>query len=236
MTRSSAVVWHDLECGAYSADLDLWRELADEAGGPILDVGAGTGRVSLALARAGHDVVALDLDADLLAALTARTNGTRVQTVCADARSFDLGREFGLMLVPMQTIQLLGPDDRRAFLARAAAHLAPGGVLALALADALEPFEPGGELELPLPDTGSEDGVAYVSQPIRIREERDSWVIERTRRRGEHTEHDEIRLHAVLPGGLEDEGRAAGLIPHPRRRIAPTDEHVGSDVVVLARG
>jgi hypothetical protein len=54
---STEVVWHDLECGAYRADLPLWRELAARArfGSPILDVGAGTGRVALDLARAGHE-------------------------------------------------------------------------------------------------------------------------------------------------------------------------------------
>ncbi|MDQ6751787.1 MAG: hypothetical protein M3Z33_13685, partial [Actinomycetota bacterium] len=66
------VRWHDLECGAYSADLPLWLELAAGAGGPVLDVGAGTGRVALELARAGHVVTALDSDAGLLCALRGR--------------------------------------------------------------------------------------------------------------------------------------------------------------------
>ena len=47
MTASAHVVWHDVECGGYDADLTLWQELAREAGGPVLDVGAGTGRVAL---------------------------------------------------------------------------------------------------------------------------------------------------------------------------------------------
>ena len=51
-----SVIWHDLECGGYREDLPLWRALADRAGGPVLDVGAGTGRVALDLARAGHEV------------------------------------------------------------------------------------------------------------------------------------------------------------------------------------
>ena len=61
MSRRS--VWHDVECGGYAADLPLWRELAAREAGPVLDVGAGTGRVALDLARAGHDVTALDRDA-----------------------------------------------------------------------------------------------------------------------------------------------------------------------------
>ncbi|MBV9839279.1 MAG: hypothetical protein JO156_14285, partial [Solirubrobacterales bacterium] len=54
-----SVVWHDLECGSYHEDLELWRELARRHGDPVLEIGAGTGRVSLELARRGHRVVAL---------------------------------------------------------------------------------------------------------------------------------------------------------------------------------
>ena len=49
-----SVIWHDLECGGYAEDLALWRELAMRHGGPVLDVGAGTGRTAIMLARAGH--------------------------------------------------------------------------------------------------------------------------------------------------------------------------------------
>ena len=102
------VLWHDLECSGYDADLPLWRELAGEAGGPVLDVGAGTGRVSLDLAAHGIAVVALDAEAPLLEALERRAAGLPVETVLADARDFELGRRFPLVLVPMQTLQLLG--------------------------------------------------------------------------------------------------------------------------------
>ena len=51
-----AVIWHDVECGGYRADLPYWVALARAHGGPVLDIGAGTGRVALALARDGHAV------------------------------------------------------------------------------------------------------------------------------------------------------------------------------------
>ena len=46
-----SVIWHDLECGSYGEDLPLWRSLAAEYGDPVFELGAGTGRVTLALAR-----------------------------------------------------------------------------------------------------------------------------------------------------------------------------------------
>src|SRR6516164_5281512 len=117
-------VWHDLECGAYSEDLALWRALADAAGGPVLDVGAGTGRVTLELARRGVPVVALDVSAPLLAALACRAAELPVETVTADARAFRLDRRFALIVVPMQTLQLFGGRaGRAAFLRRALEHL-----------------------------------------------------------------------------------------------------------------
>ena len=119
-----AVVWHDLECGAYTADLDLWRELAGAGPPPgrVLDVGAGTGRVALDLAARGHTVTAIDLDTQLLAALRerARDAGANVEAVHANARAFELARrDHALCLMPMQTIQLL-PDRGRFFAAQVA--------------------------------------------------------------------------------------------------------------------
>ena len=150
------VIWHDIECGSYTADLPLWQELAREAGGPVLDVGAGTGRVALDLARAGHRVTALDLDPALLAALAERAAGLPVETLVADAAGFDAGEAaFALVAVPMQTIQLLPDADARAgFFASARRAVAPGGLVALAITAALESF---GYPAMPLPDTG-EDG------------------------------------------------------------------------------
>ena len=133
------VIWHDVECGHYRADLALWRELADEAGGPVLDVGAGSGRVALELARAGHEDTALDIAAELLAVLRERAGGLPVRTLVADAAGFDAGEAaFALVAVPMQTIQLL--DDRRGFFASARRAVAPGGLVALAIAEMLERF------------------------------------------------------------------------------------------------
>lgn len=231
---SDVVVWHDVECGGYAEDLSLWRELAAGAGGRgVLDVGAGTGRVTLDLARAGHEVTALDLEPRLLAALRERAGDLPVTTVTGDARTFSLGRRFGLVIAPMQTIQLL-EGRHEEFLARAAAHLEPGGVVAAALAD---PPEYEGEVR-PLPDIHEADGWLWASQPVAVRRAADGMLIQRTRQvvspAGERSvQDDEILLTSVSAADLEDAGRRAGLRVLERRAIPATDDYVGSDVVVL---
>jgi precorrin-6B methylase 2 len=70
--RRVSVIWHDLECGGYAEDMAVWRALANEYGDPVLDVGAGTGRIALDLARRGHRVTALDRDDALLGELSPR--------------------------------------------------------------------------------------------------------------------------------------------------------------------
>jgi SAM-dependent methyltransferase len=234
------VVWHDIECGSYEADLPLWRELAATHGGPVLDIGAGTGRVALDLAAAGFEVTALDVEAELLAELEMRAQaaGRRVRTVEADARAFSLGRHFGLILVPMQTIQLLEtPSDRAAFLGCAAAHLAPGGRLAVTLADPFDGLD-AEHTEPPAPDVGRLGDVTYASHPVAVRREAGAVVIERLRRRLPATgepgvEANAVRLADLSPEELEAEAHSVGLRAAERRRVKETDEHVGSAVVVL---
>jgi len=234
-TFSPLVVWHDVECGRYRADLPLWHVLAERERGPILDVGAGTGRVALELARDGHDVTALDRESELLDALTARAGELRIATVVADAGELALERRFGLVIVPMQTVQLL--PDRSAFLAAAHRHLLPGGLLALAISAALEDF---GDLEgeLPPPDVATVADWRFASHPTAVRALPGATRIERIRRAygpdGSVIEEDDvIELAALDHEQLEAEGRAAGFAPEPARSIPPTDEHVGSEVVLL---
>ena len=237
----SDVIWHDIECGGYAADLPLWRELARVEAGPVLDVGAGAGRVALELARQGHDVTALDRDAALLAELAARAHATGldVRTELADAAGFELaGAPFGLIVVPMQTIQLLpGRAARAAFLASAREHLASGGLVALALSEVLEAFEVDPAAPVP-PDRGERDGWRYLSYPVAIRPRGDVVVLERVRQAiapdgSASTADDTIELTSLSAPGLEAEGAAAGLRIEPRAYIGETDAHLGSTVVML---
>lgn len=238
MSAELDVVWHDLECGSYDADLEVWRALAGVAGGAILDVGAGSGRVALDLARRGHEVIALDRDPLLLEALAGRAGGLLVETICADATDFDLGREVPLVIVPMQTVQILGgPQARAAFLARARAHVGGRGHVAMAIADTREAVTD--EISTPpLPDLREIDGVVYSSRPVAVVDEGDAVRIERLREvvdaRGERTvTHDAVRLDDVTPAELEAQGAAAGFRVLPRLEVPENDEYLGATVVML---
>jgi hypothetical protein len=134
----------------------------------------------------------------------------------------------------MQTLQLL--PERAGFFASARRALAPGGLVAAALADAPEPFEPPGDL--PFPDVTVRHGRRFVSQPVAIRLAGDVWRIERARQTiapdgTRTTEDDVVELAAITPEELLEEGRAAGLTPEGVRLVEPTDDHVGSEVVLL---
>jgi SAM-dependent methyltransferase len=235
---SDHVLWHDLECGGYDLDLPLWRELADREGSPVLDVGAGTGRVALDLARRGHEVVALDRDPALLEALADRGAGLAVSACAFDARAFELGRRFPLIIVPMQTLQLLGgPEGRARFLARARAHLATGGLLAAALADALDAFDADHD-EPPKPDLREVGGTLYASRPVAVRDLGDRAAIERVREvvalDGTRTVSDDvIELDRVDADELAAEAAPLGLRAETPRRIPQTLDYVGSTVAML---
>ena len=232
-------IWHDLECGSYAADLPLWRALAERAGGPVLDVGAGTGRVALDLARRGHEVVALDCDEALLEVLGRRGRGLPVRTLAADAREFVLDAPVRLCIVPMQTIQLLGGRrGRRAFLRCVRAQLEAGGLLAAAVTEDLPAFEPGEPADLPPPDIREHAGWIYASQPVALRHRGPVTVLQRRREAvapdgTRHESEDVVLLDRVNAADLEREAEVAGLSPLPAVDVPPTRDHVGSRVVVL---
>jgi predicted RNA methylase len=239
---SDAVVWHDVENGGYEADLELWRELAAAAGGPILDLGAGTGRVALDLAAAGHDVTALDSDAQLLDELAERADqrGLRIRCIQADARRVERIGSFALVLAPMQFVQIVGgAPGRAALLAAVAGCLEAGGSFAAALAD-LDDAIAADDAPPPVPDVGQRGDWIYSSLPLDVRPEPGGVAVEWLRQRvspaGELTEERHTQLlDSVSPEQLEQEAEAAGLHPVERRAVPETDAYIGSMVVVCRR-
>ncbi len=233
---STGVIWHDTECGAYAADLGLWEALAEDAGGPLLDLGCGTGRVALHLARRGHRVTALDSDAALLASFEERAAGLPAIAEPGDARGFEIEAAFGLVLAPMQLVQLFADAGERSDCLRCVArHLSPGGRAAFAIVDEMPAAEPGAS---PLPDVREVGGWVYSSLPLDADVDAGAIVVRRLRQSVSPAgqladEVNEVELQLLSAGTLEREGAEAGLAPAGRREIPATDAHVGSTVVLL---
>ena len=239
MSASVATIWHDVECGAYAADLPLWEELAERSDGPVLELGCGTGRVALHLARRGHTVVGLDRDPELLAALAERGADLSLSTVAADARDFELAEPVALALAPTHLLQLLPESAQRGECLRCiAASLRPGGLLAAAIIESMP--EPDGAPP-PLPDVREVDGWVYSSLAIEAAVAPGEIVVRRLRQLvspdGSLSEEpNEVRIATFTAEALEAEAAACGLVPAGRREIPPTTMHEGSLVVLLERG
>ncbi len=239
-TKGLTIAWHDAECGSYTADLHLWRELAAEANGPVLDLGCGSGRVALDLAERGHEVTGVDSEEALIGALLHRAGNLPVRGQAADARTLDLGRRFALAIAPMQVVQLMGGAQGRAgMLAGVARHLEHGAPFAIALADPFEELPPEDAL-LPLPDVREKDEWVLSSQPVAVRSEEQGVSIDRVRQAvspdGDLTEElVTITLDHLGPDELEAEAAEQGFVARERRRVEATQDYVGSTVVVLER-
>ena len=236
------VIWHDVENGSYSADLDTWLRLAAEAEGPVLDLGAGTGRIALELAAEGYEVTALESDELLLDELgrRARDRELSIARWLADARKLTPIEGFALVIAPMQFMQILGGVAGRGdVLRRAAACLRPGGAFGAAISN-LDEAVAADDAGPPLPDVGERRGWVYSSLPLDVRPEPGGVAVEWLRQvvspAGELTEERyALKLDSLTPGQLEEEAAQHGLRPEARVRVDSTESHVGSTVVLCRR-
>ncbi len=115
-------------------DVEYYVRLARLSRGPVLEYGAGNGRIAIPMARAGVDVVGVDLSSAMLADLQsslAREPADvkrRIRVVHGDMRKVRIRRRFPLIIAAFNTIlHLYTRQDMEQFLARVRAHLAPGG-------------------------------------------------------------------------------------------------------------
>jgi SAM-dependent methyltransferase len=175
-----------------SGDVEVYAGLAP-AGGAVLELGAGTGRVTAALAERGFEVVGVDLSRPMLAQAEARRAAlppvvaARIALKLGDMTSLDLKRAFDLVVCPYFTLAHVpvGAAWKNAF-ATAARHLAAGGLAAvhLPLLDLMrqasppdsqavvldEPLPGGGRLRLRVVERRFREGLARLEQVIEYEE------------------------------------------------------------------
>lgn len=129
---------YDEQYLAYRDDVPHYQRLAHDSGGPVLELGAGTGRLSVALAAAGHRVVGVEQSSAMLerGRAHAESEGVadRVNLQQGDMRRLELNEKFPLIIAAFNTLMhLYTLPDQDAALTAAASHLAPGGTFAFDL-------------------------------------------------------------------------------------------------------
>ena len=136
---------YDLEY-THDYDLPFWLSLAEREAGPVVEWGAGTGRISVPLAAAGHDVTAIEISGRMVE--RGEEKSESVEWVVGDMRGVDPKRRYGLAICAFNSFLCLrSVDDALAFLRNAHEHLVPGGLLGIEIS-AFSPEElvdpPGG--------------------------------------------------------------------------------------------
>ncbi|MHB8574275.1 MAG: class I SAM-dependent methyltransferase [Dehalococcoidia bacterium] len=128
--------FYDLGHADFDADIDLYEQLARRGDSPVLEAGAGTGRVAMALALRGIKVVGIDASAAMLQRARAKAGsaGLIVDFIETDMRGPALTAHYGLIVCAIDTfLHLLTADDQLQALTAWRELLAPAGLIAIDL-------------------------------------------------------------------------------------------------------
>ncbi len=168
--------WYDVYYStAPQQDVRFYVELARNSGGPVLEIGVGTGRIAIPTARAGIDVTGIDLHAPMLQRAAEKAGKKQpghgnLRLVEADMRNMNLGQRYPIVTIPANTLLLAdNQEDQIRTLQTAAAHLHPDGRLAFDVfipdpaALAQSQPEPLVWAETAHPDTGNRVVISAIS-------------------------------------------------------------------------
>jgi ubiquinone/menaquinone biosynthesis C-methylase UbiE len=119
-------------------DVEFYTKLAVDAGGPVVELGVGTGRIAMSIARAGIPVTGVDVSEAMMAEGKRRAKeagvGELISWVHGDMRTFVASPPVPLVTIPFRSfLHLVTTDDQRACLDHVYRSLVPGGRLALNL-------------------------------------------------------------------------------------------------------
>jgi SAM-dependent methyltransferase len=167
ITNYNADVYDVMHPGSLQGDIEWYCRKAVASRGAVLELGAGTGRITIPIAQEGVRVTAVDLNSGMLEKLRQKAASlpgdvqSRISTHQGDMRSLALSDRFALVIIPFRAfLHNLTWDDQLAALQRAYEHLQPGGELALNV------FHPS--LEFMAANAGSNAGVWRAHKPRRI--------------------------------------------------------------------
>jgi len=241
---SETAIWQGVEFGSHHADLPLWEELAGDEG-PVLELGAGAGRVALHLAQRGIPVTTIDQDAELVAELDRRALAESLPLTAIAGDFVELDRiwpeesaPIRVALAPLHVIQQVDPRHRPQLLKALADLLPTGAPFAAVVVDEGSLLGQGVGEEPPTPDMREVDGWVYSSDPLWVQVGEAELTIRRLRERVapdgeiERGVHDEL-LHRLSPEELEGEAVAAGFTAADRRQISAGPREADSIAVIL---
>jgi ubiquinone/menaquinone biosynthesis C-methylase UbiE len=133
---------YDVRTESQPGEIDFWIARARASGGPVLEVASGTGRVSWPIARAGIEIVGIDLGLGMLEQAERKRQhetpevANRARFVRGDMTDFQLDRQFALAIIPFRAfLMLMTIEQQRAALGCIRNHLRPGGQLIINIFD-----------------------------------------------------------------------------------------------------
>lgn len=126
--------WYDAEYVHIRGDVPYYKQVAQQVGGPLLELACGTGRLTIPMGQAGASVHGIDLATPMVEQARRKCDAlpsevrARLSFQVADMRTVRLDRVFAAVVLGFNTIMhMLSDDDLAAALATVRTHLHPGG-------------------------------------------------------------------------------------------------------------
>jgi SAM-dependent methyltransferase len=232
---------YDQEYGAWEPDGPFYERLAKASGGPVLELGCGTGRIAIALARQGFEITGVDVAASMLAQARSKGVGLPVSWHQADCRTLDLGRRYRFAFMAANGFQhLVTAEDQAAAARSVRAHLLTGAAFAFTARNPVA-NEDVRDVTEEYPWGVYRDGqgrAVQVSGYHRWNAETRTLVYTTIRRQGNWTDRRDLTLRfapiLVLVAMLGEIGFASVTV-HAGFDGEPFDEASSPDAVLVAR-
>lgn len=193
--------------GITAATVDTLAKLAGE--GRVLELGMGTGRIALPLARLGFDVHGVEASQAMAARLRAKPGGDDVRLTLGDFAEVPVGGVFSLILVVGGTLfELASREDLQRCLTAVADHLGPAGVFVL---DAHVPEALAVAAASGVPEVVSETDEHLILCHRRIDPSTATYRSHYLVHEADRTHHLRVRFHYASPGELDLMAERAGL-------------------------